>query len=294
MELFDRTVELLIGISQGNEALKIKNLCIEFDITKGADTKDNTATAKIKVYNCNQSTTNLLLTIGRHIVLKAGYKGINSGRDPLVLFNGNISKAFVEKSKSDRVINIEAIDGVNDMINSSFSYSFIENTDVYTVVKKVTEIMGFTTKGLENSPDNAQVYSTLKSSFYYQGYAYFGMAKDCLKEVLNRVGLTYSIQNEILYIHFPNTKIQNLGFVIKTSTGLLSVPQQLFEEKDEQVNTDRPRWKFKALLYPQLIPNSVCRVESSTLNGEVLIREAHFQGSNMRGEFSVELMVEQL
>ena len=259
MELFNRQVELLIGLSKGNEALKITNLKIEFDITKGADNEDNTSTAKIKIYNCNLSTRNQLLTIGKHIVVKAGYKGINSGRSPLVLFNGFVSKAFVEKVKPDTVVNIEAVDGVENIVNTSFSY-----------------------------------YTKMKTSFYDQGYAYFGMAKDCLKEVLGRVGLTYSIQNEILYVHFPQTAIQTLGFVIKPSTGLLSIPQQLFEEEKNKEETDNPKWKLKCLLYPQLVPNSICRIESSTLSGEVLISEAHFQGSNLDGDFSVELTVIQL
>ena len=294
MELFNRQVELLIGLSKGNEALKITNLKIEFDITKGADNEDNTSTAKIKIYNCNLSTRNQLLTIGKHIVVKAGYKGINSGRSPLVLFNGFVSKAFVEKVKPDTVVNIEAVDGVENIVNTSFSYSFIKNTDVYTVAKKVTEMIGLPTKGFENTPENSAVYTKMKTSFYDQGYAYFGMAKDCLKEVLGRVGLTYSIQNEILYVHFPQTAIQTLGFVIKPSTGLLSIPQQLFEEEKNKEETDNPKWKLKCLLYPQLVPNSICRIESSTLSGEVLISEAHFQGSNLDGDFSVELTVIQL
>ena len=293
MELFGRIIELYVGL-KGNEALKIANLNIEFDINKGADTKDNTATAKIKIYNCNQSTTNELLTIGKHIILKAGYKGISTERDPLVLFNGFISKAFIEKQKPDSIINIEAVDGMENIMTTSASYSFIENTDVYTVVKKLTDLLGFPVKGLSPNED-PPVYSKLKSSFFDQGYSYFGMAKDCLTEVLKRVGLTYSIQNETLYIHFPNTQIQNIGFVIKSSTGLLSVPQQLFEDNNSSQNeTDKPKWKFKCLLYPQLIPNSVCRVESSTLNGEVLVAEAHFSGSNMRNDFTVEVTVIQI
>jgi hypothetical protein len=53
-------------------------------------------------------------------------------------------------------------------------------------------------------------------------------------------------------------------------------------------------WAFDAMLFPELIPGAACKVESSTLNGEVVIRKAVYSGDNWDGDYKIELEAEAL
>ena len=117
------------------------------------------------------------------------------------------------------------------------------------------------------------------------------MATDGLKQVLNKVGLTYTIQNEMLYIKGPDQSIDNLGLRLTKDTGLLTLPTHISDKTDSSTidQTTSNKWKFNTMLFPQLMPGAVCKVESSTLNANIMIEEATFKGTNFDGDFIVEV-----
>lgn len=272
---FGRNIELLVG-KKDNEALKITQLKIEFEVTKTNATGTKTNNAKIKVYNTNQETTKQLCTAGTHIILKAGYD------DEVVstILLGDVVKGQKKKNNSDTVVEIEVADGRTNIMKGNISVSYAKDTDVSTVVQAFTDVLGFPVKGTEN------ITSSMK---FAHGYSYIGMAGDGLKQVLNRVGLTYVIQNEMLYIKAPEQSIDNLGLKLSKTTGLLTLPETVSDKTDSSVETPSNKWKFKTMLFPQLMPDAVCQIESSTLNGQIIIEKAVFKGTNFDGDFVVEI-----
>jgi hypothetical protein len=46
------------------------------------------------------------------------------------------------------------------------------------------------------------------------------------------------------------------------------------------------------MLFPQLIPGAACSVEASTFKGEVVIKKAHYTGSNWDGDFKIDIEAE--
>lgn len=272
---FGRKVELYVG-KKDNEALKITQLKIEFEVTKTNSTGTNTNNAKIKIYNTNEETTKQLCTAGSHIILKAGYE------DEVVstILIGDIVKGEKSKDSSDTMVEIEVTDGRTNIMEGNISVSYAKDTDVSTVVQAFTDALGFPVKGTEN------ITSSMK---FAHGYSYIGMAGDGLKQVLNRVGLTYIIQNEMLYIKSPEQSVENLGLKLSKNTGLLTVPTHVSDKNDSSEQETKNRWKFNTMLFPQLMPDAVCKVESSSLNGQIIIEKAVFKGTNFDGDFIVEI-----
>lgn len=274
---FNRQVELLVG-TKNNEGLKITQLKIDFEVKKTTASGTKTNNAKIKVYNCNEGTAKALCTAGNHCILKAGYE------DEVVttILLGDIVKGEKKKDGVNTVIELEVADGRNQVMQGNISVSYGKDTDVATVVQAFTDVLGFPVKGTENIPSGEK---------YAHGYSFIGMATDGLKQVLNKVALTYTIQNEMLYIKGPDQSIDNLGLRLTKDTGLLTLPTHISDKTDSSTidQTTSNKWKFNTMLFPQLMPGAVCKVESSTLNANIMIEEATFKGTNFDGDFIVEV-----
>lgn len=274
---FGKKIELLVG-KKNNENLKISSLKIEFQVTKTSSTGDKTNNAVIKVYNVSKDTETRLCTAGNHVILKAGYS------DELVstILLGDIVKSEKKRTNTGNVIEIKVSDGREQIMKGNVSVSYAKDTNVSTVVQSFTDVLGFPVKGTENIS---------ASEKFIHGFSYIGMASEGLNQVLNRIGLTFVIQNEMLYIKKPEQSVQNLGLKLTKDTGLLTIPQIISDKtnssKIEQKNVNM--WQFKTLLFPQLVPNAVCQIQSSTLNGQIIIEKAIFKGNNFDGDFIVEI-----
>ena len=95
----------------------------------------------------------------------------------------------------------------------------------------------------------------------------------------------------MLYIKGPDQSIDNLGLRLTKDTGLLTLPTHISDKTDSSTidQTTSNKWKFNTMLFPQLMPGAVCKVESSTLNANIMIEEATFKGTNFDGDFIVEV-----
>ena len=273
---FGRKIELLCG-KKNSEGVKITNLKIDFEVHKTLS-NESTNNAKIKVYNCNEETSTALCTAGNHIILKAGYE------DEIIttILLGDIFKGSRKKEGVDNVVELEVAEGRTQIMSGTVSLSYGKNTSVSTVVNAFTSVLGFAVKGTEKIS---------ASDKYEHGFSYIGMASTGLRQVLNRVGLTYVIQNEMLYIKSPDENIDNLGLRLNKNTGLLTLPTQISDKSNSsniEGKTDN-EWSFTTMLFPQLVPGAVCKVESSTLNTDILIKEVVFKGSNFGGDFVAEI-----
>lgn len=276
---FRRRIELLAG-EKNNEALKITDLKISFNVmkTKGGKNKENNA--KIQVYNVNEETSNMLCKAGNHVILKAGYE------DEIVktILIGDIVKGEVTREGTEKVVTLEVMDGRNQLLKGRISIGFGKNTDAVTIAQSFIDALGFPVKGLENIPNDK----------YKHGFSFIGMAFDGLKQVLDKYDLEYSVQNEMLYIKKAGQSIQNLGLNLRFDSGLLSSPRNVSEKEAKDMGGNSThKWKFKTLLFPQLVPGVVCRVESDTYTGQIKISEVLFSGDNFSGDFICEIIGEE-
>lgn len=275
---FGRKVSVLVG-AKGSETKEISELKIEFEVAKTAETGTKTNNAKVKIYNCNGDTEAALCAAGNHLILKAGYE------DEVVstVIIGDIVKGERRRSGNDTYVEVEVSDGREAMMNGQVSLSYATETDVATVVQGFTDVLAFPVKGTDKIPSGEK---------YMHGYSFIGMATDGLTQALNRVGLTYTVQNEMLYIREPGEETEDSGLELSPESGLLTLPCHVSDKGNTAEITEetKNRWKFTAMLFPQLMPSATCKVKSSTLNSNIIIEQATFKGDNWDGEFVVEII----
>jgi hypothetical protein len=275
---FHRVVEVVVG-PKGGTGFVIKDLKIAFQIEKTDSVDPNNS--KIQIYNLSEDTSTKVCIAGNHITLKAGY------RDETVaaIFFGDVVKGHRRRDGSDFVTELEVFDGRTSVFDSPVSVSFAKDTTALTVAQTFLGAIGLPYKGTENIPSGA---------VYNHGHTFIGMAGDGLLEVLERYELTYTIQNEMLYIIKKGEAADRTGLLLTPKTGLLTTPEPVSDKTtDDDVEADAAnRWKFSTMLFPQLLPGAACKVESSTLNGEVIVQKAVFSGDNWDGDFRIDIEAE--
>lgn len=277
---FKRVVEVIIGPKNGKGEL-ISELRIGFKIERTDSSTPNKAS--IKIYNLSKDTHNKISSAGNHLTLRAGY----ADESVAAICFGDVVSARRTKEGMDYVTEIEAYDGRTASVGTLVSVSFAEKTNAKTVAKAFTDALGLAVKGEKNIPPGLK---------YDGGFAFIGAATEGLSQVLNRAGLVFTIQNEMLYIGKKGEAFEKTGLELSAETGLLTVPQPVKDKSaDATVNSDAAsRWEFSTMLFPEIIPGAACNVKSSTLNGAVKICKAVYTGDNWTGDFRVDVEAEQV
>lgn len=274
---FQRYVSLIVDTKDG-ESISIDELRIDFDIEKSDAPESNRAV--IRVYNLTKETSAQLTEPDGHVMLRAGYKDEAIG----TIFIGDIVCGSREYVGNDYITTLAAYDGRSAVMGGQVSLSYAAGTDALTIAQALLDAIGLPHKGTDLIP----------SENYSHGYCFIGMASDGLRELLARFDLVFTIQDETLYIAEPGAEIESTDLKLEEGGDLLSLPQSLGDKTETgDISAEAPnRWAFCAKLNPQLVPGASINVDSSTFRGEVIIRSAHSVGSNMEGDFRVDIEAE--
>lgn len=266
---YKRSVRLTI--SDRAAMVLITELKVEFDVERTMSVDDNTAT--ISVYNLSENTAKMLCTQGNVVQLQAGYldETVNT------IFWGDVVEGSIKHSGTESVATVKCEDGRKGNVTSRVSLSFDVGTPASTIASQAAAALGYPVTMLA-SP----------TSTYTHGYSYIGMAADCLRDVLNKDGLCYTIQNQVLYIHKQDE--DNLPLpakMLSPQTGLITLPEKLSEkvEGDDVQAMPKSRWKFEAMLFPELQCGAVCVVQSTSFSGSIVIQKVNYSGDNFDGDF---------
>jgi hypothetical protein len=189
------------------------------------------------------------------------------------------------RSGNDYITELLSQDGRAVVTSKPVSVSFAKDIDVITVAQTMLDALELSSKGLENIPNDAK---------YPFGFCYIGSAAEGLRKVLNRYALSYTIQNEMVYILSAREAAEDTGITLTAENGLFTFPQPVSDktESNDVESEAKNRWAFSALLFPDLLPGAGCEIESATFTGRVVIRAARYEGDNRDGSFSMDIEAE--
>lgn len=245
-------------------------LHISFSIEKSESETSNTA--KVQVWNLSPSNLKVLDTKDCMIELQAGYK------DHIALiFVGNVVTTTTFLDGTDRLTEIDVVDGRVALRDTYISVSYKRKTNCKTVFDYIAKEMGV-----------AVVYSKgCKFKNLPKGFSYVGAAKNCLKKLCKTCGLSWSMQNEILHIRKPNEAISTRAYVISEETGLLDIPKRitLSEETSSGKKKDRVGYEIRYLMNGAIGVNDCIKLESNVVKGNFRIYKLTIDGDNLEGEW---------
>ena len=189
MSLFLRTGEIVVGQPQG-DAVSIKDLRFEFDITKTASKTANQAS--LKIYNAAPSTITMLETINN--------------------FWGCFCRSLTYQDGPVSITEMELLDSVIPLRDAKISVSFPPNTSAMTVLDGVAKNFGLPIK---------KSISKVQDKQYVGGFAYNGRVRDAMDRVCNYLGLEWSAEDGEIQIIKKGGVYADTAVVLSKDTGMI-------------------------------------------------------------------------
>lgn len=274
---FGRVVEIIIG-PEGEEGVKItQDMKIWFEVTKTGLKTINSA--QVKIWNLSDSTAEKLSRAKQAFIIRAGYADEGGAKS---IFYGKVMHSLFSKEPPNKILTLQGTDGYIVSRERYAVLSYTEGTNNSTILKDVLDLVGLPV---------GNKY-TLPSLEYAGGLSFIGKATDALTLVLNRVGLNWSIQNEQIYILANGEGFEVQALLLNYESGLITAPEKLTDIVHE-IKTGIPptRYKIKSLLYAQIIPGALLKLDVPEARGTFVVETATISGDSMDGEFVVDAVV---
>ena len=256
-ELFGRVGSITIKKKGEINGREFRGLRFAFNVVK--TTVANPNIGNITIYNLSRDSRALLEQEDAQIVLRAGYSGfgvspiapasIQGGEVAEILYVGDIRLNGIrtERQGPDIASLLECSTGLIAMREAKINKSFGPGTTTLQVIKELASTLGLTISQLQ----------TTGSDVYLGGVSLSGQTKDILTGVLNKLGVTWSIQDDELHIVDPTITTSEPVVLLSPETGLIGIPTK----------RTNGSYVFKSLLNPKIKPGRPLSVVSESITG---------------------------
>lgn len=256
------------------------SLHIGFSIEK--DTTKESNKAKLEIYNLSEATRKKVETADAEIEIYAGYERAGGS---ILAFKGTVTYGFTRDAGADCITTLDLADGTVALRDSYCSLSYAPGTSAKTIIQRCANEMGVP---VVYGEDVGELES------YKNGFSFIGQAKDGLTEICNALGLSWSIQNNILNIILAGGTSTNRGLVFSPQSGLIGVPERIVQaeyksnksnpkkKQKEKAKKEEPRkkagWRINTLLVPSVNPADFVKVESKWITGWFRVEKVSHRG----------------
>ena len=256
------------------------NLHIGFSIDK--DTTKESNKAKLEIYNLSDATRKKIEVPDTEVEIYAGYERAGGA---ILAFKGTVTYGFTRDAGTDCITTLDLADGTVALRDSYCSLSYAPGTSAKTIIQRCANEMGVP---VVYGEDVGELES------YKNGFSFIGQAKDALTEICDALGLSWSIQNNILNIILAGGTSTNRGLVFSPQSGLVGVPERIVQAEyksnksnpkktqKEKAKKNDPRkkagWKINTLLVPSVNPADMVKVESKWITGWFRVEKVSLRG----------------
>jgi hypothetical protein len=256
------------------------NLHIGFSVDK--DTTKESNKAKLEIYNLSDATRKKIEVPDTEVEIYAGYEKAGGA---ILAFKGSVTYGFTRDAGTDCITTLDLADGTKAMRDSYCSLSYAPGTSAKTIIQRCANEMGVP---VVYGDDVGELES------YQNGYSYIGQADGALTEICNALGLSWSIQNNILNIILAGGTSTNRGLVFSPQSGLVGVPERIIQAEyksnksnpkktaKKKAKKEKPRkkagWKINTLLVPSVNPADMVKVESKWITGWFRVEKVSHRG----------------
>lgn len=261
------------------DELRVEGLRIAFTIERTLKPEPNPAT--ITVYNLSESSRALLRERPLSVTLEAGYDGQLARA-----FSGDVTFATTDHEGPDLVTKIQAGDGARALRGARVNRTFRAGTDARTAVKELAGSMGL------NIPTSLAEVDELRAQFA-SGISLEGPSHAEMTRLLKSKGIDWSVQDGSLAVYRARDHRNDPPILFTTEAGerlteglrIIGSPQEGAPTKETKV----PSLRFKAQLYPQLVPGMRVELRSREVRGVFRAERVSHTGDTASGEWCTEV-----
>lgn len=254
------------------------NLKINFSIEK--DTTKESNKAKLEIYNLSETSRKAIEVADNEVEIYAGYE------DGAVLcFRGTVTYGYTKDSGTECITSLDLADGTVALRDSYCSLSYAPGTSAKTIIQRCATEMGVP---VVYGDDVGELEN------YKNGFSFIGQAPECMTEVCNALGLSWSIQNNILNVILAGGTATNRGLVFSAQSGLVGLPERIVQAEyksnkttpkrkaKQKAKKEEPRkkagWRIETLLVPSVNPGDMAKVESRIITGWFRVEKVRHSG----------------
>lgn len=254
---------------------------IKFSIEKTDGSTLNTT--KIQVWNLNKQQIAILAKEGCQVDLYAGY-----GDSRPCIFKGTVSLVTEELDGSDRLIELEVVDGFAQVTDTYVSMSYKGRIGARRIIEDAVNKLGMPVVFSKKAEER------LLYVYYTNGYAFVGKATKALQQMCTKALLRYTIQNGIVQITRVSEPVSAIIHKLCKSTGLIGIPKKLYSSAVSSANSDTTGSGASSTLYGYEVVylmngtigiNDTVYLESSIVTGQFRVSTLKIEGDNYNGDW---------
>ena len=271
IEQFRRSFRLQVGSIQIESIAGTVALRTRFQIRR--DSTRDPDEAAFEIWNLNEDhrselEENELLSL----VFEAGYQD-----NVQQLFAGVLRRAYSYREGSNWITTVTLGDGEAPAVQQArVSKTYPKGGSLKGALQDLIRATGLDEGNLE---DVVQVARMVGSDKFRRGKTISGPPLPVLYRLVRSFGFGYTIQDGRLVFHSDKSQTGE-GVILRPDTGLLGVPKL-----DSKGNL-----QCQALLNADLRPRQVVQLESRSVTGRFVIREAAYAGDSYGPEWTVDLV----
>ncbi len=274
--LFKRAVALTVAkpkgfFTQQGNAIVIRELDVAFSIERTIRSEPNTCTATI--YNLAETSRALLQQKPLHVTIEAGYDG-----ETKQIFSGDLRFAESRHEGVDWETHLQLGDGERAYRYARVNRSFKPGVKVQDLLVETVKSMGLSLP--KNIATAREMLTQLVS-----GEALQGQSHRELTRILSAQRMTWSVQDGRLQVLRRGEHRPEQAHVISQSKGLVGTP-----DYGPPPQKGEPRvLKVKTLIYPELIPGSLVKMDTRSIKGVFVVQRVLHTGDTSREDWYTEI-----
>lgn len=266
---FKRSAAITVGPAGQNGVRIDAPFRIVFEVNKDVSNLSNTG--RVSIYGLSRDTRNQIERWDRPIcIIEAGYDGAVE-----VLAAFEVYRTIITKEGPEIVTTLELIDGARLTTEKKINVAFAGGTPVSEVVDRVIRELGL--------PVRATGVPILGE--YLKGISLSGPVSEVLNKVVNKAGLSWSIQNNEVQILDRFDESQGRGVLLTPESGLLDLPAKLFDTDQIEQRRRGIGYGLRALLNPQIRPGERLTVESQIVSTVLRVDKVSHRGDTRGPEW---------
>lgn len=274
--LFRRSYRLVVN------ALDVKDLDIQFSVTRSLKKSDNTAS--ISVFNLREDHRKAIESQAvARVTLEAGYQRKESDTDTSpttsLIFAGDLREVNSYRDGADWITKVESRDGKKKRKKGTktgrIAKSFAPGTTIKKVIQECAKAMGV---GVGNLDALGSVEFPRAGATFPSGTTLSGDAAEELEGILRSAGLEYSIQNGALQILTRGKALDGTAVVLTPETGLLDSPS---------ISSDGTA-RGRCLLIPDFFPGRKIEVRAASMGGFFVVTKAEYSGDTSGSDWTID------
>lgn len=281
----NRAYSVVFGDANTGDGFEVRDLNINFDVSKSSDSKKGQNSCVIEIYNLSKEKQRLLKQDYIACVLSAGYVDTQVKR----LFAGQVTSATTRKSGTDTVTQIQMGTAYKELNHETLSKLIPPGKDYKYVIEQLAkDIPGISRVAFNGTNIQSQVID---------GYPLSGTPREMLDEIARAIDVEISIDDDVMYVADAggtHTDDLNTAYVLSRTIGMIERPYAVSGDlrRTAKDKAKKGGVQVKLLLNPDIVCGSIVKIEDEEYDGYYKVASlrsyGEYRGSNWYTELRLE------